>query len=488
MCVADALVMNRGVSADARDGAGRAALSWARDTDAVRTLLRLGANARAFGSLRGACEAACVEAVEVLLEAGADATEAQPARRHAKEAEGAASLSVGLGAAPYAPLVSAALAECPEARVQDKVKVINLLLDAGARTVGFSGDSTDEGSGGGGGDTTVLHLVAAAPAETHPEAAARVLVERCPELLDARDAAGRTALCVAVDACHPAMVSCLAAAGADVESVDDEGLVVLEHAITYQFPSQKKLFHVSTKKREIVRALLGAGADGSWARELLSGPALKREAPHENAGGRVVGAAAVAAEGSGQAGLDEGSQSESESESEEEEEARVHLLESPSRSQARRQHEAVAAAAHSQAGPPMDVAAATHTGAATASASAHVDAGQASASASARARARGPVEPLPDAVRAVLLADVSAALGVASAAAEGMEKRPHAVVVSGGEEPQAEVELEGAAEKVGAVGVHVSARTHGAGGAPEKRVAEAGDEEKEDEGRHSGRV
>jgi hypothetical protein len=88
----------------------------------------------------------------------------------------------------------------------------------------------------------------------------------------------------------------------------------------------------------------------------------------------------------------------------------------------------------------------------------------------------------------VLLADVSAALGVASAAAEGMEGRPHAVVVSGGEEPQAEVELEGAAERVGAVGVHVSARTHGAGGAPEKRVAKAGDEEKEDGWRHSGRV
>jgi ankyrin repeat protein len=183
------------------------ALSFAHDPALVRLLLAAkvsvsGADNK-YPVLLSACARLSLESVKLLLEAGADANES---------------------ANGCTPLFYAVTAKCPADRVQDKIAIINTLLDAGAGTDEIFSD---------------LMSTCETPAQGMPkvnygaEAVLASLLKRIPWLLHERGDDGATALMKMTKLCPDAtqMIEMLIDAGADAHARDDKGVSATAHLL-----------------------------------------------------------------------------------------------------------------------------------------------------------------------------------------------------------------------------------------------------------------
>jgi ankyrin repeat protein len=208
---------------------GYTVLSQAYDPVIIKALLeaKAGVNPpKCLPVLKAACEKLQPAGVQLLLEAGA-------------RARGAANI-VG-------PLEYAISAKCGEGQGDDKIAVINLLLNAGAETRGIRNGQT------------ALHLGMHAGAAACPIALIQPLLRHDPGMLEYAGYLGMTPLMHAVGgktALPPPIVEALLEAGADVDAKDDEG----KSAIIYLFNVNDRS-HRDT--REVLRMLLAAGADAT---------------------------------------------------------------------------------------------------------------------------------------------------------------------------------------------------------------------------------
>jgi ankyrin repeat protein len=207
------------------------ALSLASNPDVVRVLLDAKADVSLGPSLKTACAKSNPSSVKMLLDAGANAD-------HTTKSWGT-------------PLCSVLSAPKAAVSFDDEISVINLLLDAGARTrnIDPNGDSA-------------LHVWARAT-WSRPEsiAVAKVLLERDPGLLDCRGAGGETPLMAAMKSkrrMHE--LEFLVEAGADVNAKDASGNSVLAISLMYN-GSQAVFMREYRKFLATQQLLLAAGAD-----------------------------------------------------------------------------------------------------------------------------------------------------------------------------------------------------------------------------------
>jgi ankyrin repeat protein len=133
----------------------------------------------------------------------------------------------------------------------NKIAVINLLLDSGARTKLLGEDCLP-----------LLHYCITAGRDTNRTAVARSLLSRDPALLDVRDRGGVTPLMAAVMARNVTMTQFLVDSGADVLATDAKGVPVIFYVYSDIQPSD---FNVASglaqRIRDIVRILIKHGAD-----------------------------------------------------------------------------------------------------------------------------------------------------------------------------------------------------------------------------------
>jgi ankyrin repeat protein len=222
------------------------ALSRTTDPAVIRFLLDAKADVNPEGCdtvLRGACEKLRPDAVKALLAAGAEMN-----RRGSSEYASSA-------------LYYAVHAECTKDRVNDKIEIVNLLLDAGA-------DTRDCGSG-----SSVLY-----PGQLYNffsynlEAAFATVLARDPGLVHCRDASGATPLLrVLREHREPALVKVLLEAKADVNAVDDDGNTTLSQLVTVDDHEN----HDGMSVRRIIRLLADAGADFTQCRKGAETPLMK---------------------------------------------------------------------------------------------------------------------------------------------------------------------------------------------------------------------
>jgi ankyrin repeat protein len=209
------------------------ALSRASDPDTIRFLLDAKADVNPEGCdtvLRGACEKLRPDAVKALLAAGADVNR------------------VGSYEGAMSALHYAVYAQCTKDRVSDQIKVINMLLDAGADTRNC------------GGSKSVLEPGKLSQFSSyHLDAAFAAVLARDPGLVHCRDASGATPLLqVLRQHKDPALVKVLLDAKADVNAVDNDGntalsqLAVEDDGIT---------FGDRASMRRVFQLLVAAGAD-----------------------------------------------------------------------------------------------------------------------------------------------------------------------------------------------------------------------------------
>jgi ankyrin repeat protein len=226
------------------------ALSCTTDPAVIRFLLDAKADVNPEGCdtvLRGACEKLRPHAVKALLAAGAEVNRRGSSR----------SASSALHYAVYA--------ECTKDRVNDKIEIINLLLDAGA-------DTRDCGSG-----TSVLHPGQLDNLSSYNLDVAFDTVLACdPGLVHCRDASGATPLLLVLrEHKKPAPVKVLLDAKVDVNAVDNEGNTALSQLVTVEAVSD----HGGMAIRRIVRLLADAGADFTQCRKGAETPLMKLMPP-----------------------------------------------------------------------------------------------------------------------------------------------------------------------------------------------------------------
>jgi ankyrin repeat protein len=194
-------------------------LSRATDPAIIKLLLDAKAQVNPEGSistLRTACEKLKPDAVKTLLEAGARTS--------------------------HQLLNVVVSAPCADEQIDDKVAVLHLLLDAGAKTrAGF-------------GDSALSHCLTCEPSRD-VLVSMKTLIQRDPGMLDLRDFLKLTPLMRAVNRCKPATVNFLIEAGADVTIVDRYNNSALSHVF-----SVRQEDPLNVDKREILRMLLDAGA------------------------------------------------------------------------------------------------------------------------------------------------------------------------------------------------------------------------------------
>jgi ankyrin repeat protein len=154
----------------------------------------------------------------------------------------------GSGVGP-APLLTAIRAECTDTQVQDKISVINILLDAGHRV-----EELDNLLG-----RSALHEAVVAREETNPHVAIRVFLERHPELMRSRDKTTMTPLFLAVRSEPGDVVRMLLDAGADANEEDTKGNPVIFYALEIQSLSWSEK-HVARRIQDIMRILVKYGA------------------------------------------------------------------------------------------------------------------------------------------------------------------------------------------------------------------------------------
>jgi ankyrin repeat protein len=133
-------------------------------------------------------------------------------------------------------------------KIDDKIAIINLLLDAGARSVKMNRD-----------DDSALHLVAKShcPSTSH---AIEVLVAREPLLGECRNDYNRTPLMSAVDHGTRQSIKALVGAGVNVDAKISNGMTVL-HLALYPNDIWKRRRGFRQRIRDIVRILLEGGAN-----------------------------------------------------------------------------------------------------------------------------------------------------------------------------------------------------------------------------------
>jgi ankyrin repeat protein len=205
-------------------------LSCAGDAATVRELLKRGAEASPHVSkgsisvLRSACLRLDPAAVQLLLQARA---------------------SVHSGRDGQTPLRYAIHAYCAETRVQDKISVINLLIDAGANTRG------------GVYIQPALNICVDAHSDAHPVAVVAALLERDPGLLEDRYMDFITPLQAAVynQNCNPSVIRALIDAGANVNAKKRAWETSLVSRLCFNSKIKRD------KKREILHMLLEASAE-----------------------------------------------------------------------------------------------------------------------------------------------------------------------------------------------------------------------------------
>jgi hypothetical protein len=181
--------------------------------------------------------------------------------------------SAGAGDADKRALATTSLsitvsAPCTDRQADDKIAIINLLLDSGAGTRDSHGDSVLG---------TCLRLE---PAH-HNVTAMQTLMQRDPSLLVLRDSNNQEPLMYAINRCPPVMIKTLIDAGADVNIVDIHGRSVFQRI----FDKQRQGSHRSNprEKRDILRLLLDTGADpmASTAKEGMTLPMWIVSESHE---------------------------------------------------------------------------------------------------------------------------------------------------------------------------------------------------------------
>jgi ankyrin repeat protein len=214
-----------------------AALGAASDPDVINRLLDAKASVNPPGRvavLRGACEKLRPDGVRALLAAGAD---------------------VNRWGAGEPALHQAVFAECPEDRVGDKIAVINVLLDAGARVLDDRGGATIFFTADG--RATLFHY-ARDISLVFP--VIHTLLEREPGLVLHRDYNGVTVLAAVVrnSTKHLGMVRALLDAGADPLARGSDGKSVLQYLFLGEHSNEVERI---VDMCEIMRILLSAGAD-----------------------------------------------------------------------------------------------------------------------------------------------------------------------------------------------------------------------------------
>jgi ankyrin repeat protein len=229
------------------------ALSRTTDPAVIRFLLEAKADVNPEGCdtvLRGACEKLRPDAMKALLAAGAEVN-----RRGSYEEASSA-------------LYYAVYAECTKDRVNDKIEIVNLLLDAGA-------DTRDCG-----GDRSVLHPGQLDNLSSYNlDVTFAAVLARDPGLVHCRDASGATPLLrVLREHKEPAPVKVLLEAKADVNAVDDDGNTALSLLLTVYDDTDYDGMAI----RRIVQLLADAGADFTMCREGAETPLMKLLPPRDS--------------------------------------------------------------------------------------------------------------------------------------------------------------------------------------------------------------
>jgi ankyrin repeat protein len=214
-----------------RTTAARTPLSGASEPHIIKMLLDAKADVNPKDCetvLRGACAALRVDAVQMLLEAKAGVNW-QP--------------EDGQSATSYAVYRSTH----GERTVNDQLDIINLLCDAGAKPWDVFGSKNDLSQGFSCNNREDARAFA-------------FLLSRRPELLEARDSAGRTPLLAMAGnySSKKGIIEVLVDAGADVLAADDENQTVLLHAFDKSFVSRDTY---TENMRVYLQFLLEAGAD-----------------------------------------------------------------------------------------------------------------------------------------------------------------------------------------------------------------------------------
>jgi ankyrin repeat protein len=174
-----------------------------------------------------ACERLSPDAVKMLIEAGAE---------------------VGSDTRGNAPLHHAVMAPCTDDKIQDKVEVIHMLINARADTLS-------------GGRCSPLFRCIHGEANMNRFETMNALLSCDPRLASARDNKGHSPLRAAVSADDrdASLVKLLVDAGADVTQSTRGNISIISHLLG---PYDNMLRVPSARKtREILRVLLDAGAD-----------------------------------------------------------------------------------------------------------------------------------------------------------------------------------------------------------------------------------
>jgi ankyrin repeat protein len=235
------MLKNADINVNATDVSVRTALSESSDPVIVRMLLDAKADASIGQALHMSAWKLQPASVEMLLEAGAEFD-----RLHAN----LTALSIAI-AAP-----------CDEDKVDDKVAVINLLLDAGARTRGVN----RRGS--------ALHVLATS--NTSDLSASRVteaLIAHDHDLLDYRNESDKDALVLAAEHGMVGAVRAFVANGADVNAKSTIGQTIVAQALLLN-DSAVQHPDMLPRLRETVGILLDAGADPMGGDSLGVTPAM----------------------------------------------------------------------------------------------------------------------------------------------------------------------------------------------------------------------
>jgi ankyrin repeat protein len=222
-----ALLLARGAHADTLLG-DNPVLAFASDPAVVGLLIDAKADANPpdleTNLLSWPCEQLRLDTVRALLDAGADIT---------------------AGASGCSPVLSA-MQGCREgASEEDKMALLELLLDAGARTV-----PEDESA-------TTLHQCAMLPDYVDAAGPARRLLRHDPALLEAVNEDGHTALLSAVLERRADLTAVLVEAGADTAATDADGVPAL-HLLFLMFPDVNVDALEPRRMRDTLRALLPA--------------------------------------------------------------------------------------------------------------------------------------------------------------------------------------------------------------------------------------
>jgi ankyrin repeat protein len=208
---------------------GRTILSMASDAAIARMLLDANAAVKPasnYSVLEKACEKLCPETVRVLLEAGADAN----------------------GISGHGPILHClVMTPCTDDQLAANIEILELLLDAGA-ALEPAEDSPWP---------SALHRCVMSVG-CQGEAVARVLLGRCPSLVEARYGSGRTPLDVALGCNNVELVRLFVDERTSLPQ-QCRSVALLANVFSVEFISRNVA--LDSRIREVLRLVLGAGVD-----------------------------------------------------------------------------------------------------------------------------------------------------------------------------------------------------------------------------------